>query len=148
MREWLIAVCMVGGAFFMLLSALGLVRMPDFYLRAQVTTKAFTLGLAGLMAAAAIHFATASVITRSLLVIAFVFLTGPVAMQMLGRSAYFRETPRWRCADCDELRGHYDLETHALSGGDAAPRPPAPGGGHARPAPSAGAREEGPTQDA
>jgi len=126
----------------MLLSALGLVRMPDFYLRAQVTTKAFTLGLAGLMAAAALHFASAPVITRSLLVVGFVFLTGPVAMQILGRAAYFRGIPRWRCSECDELRGHYDPQTHALSGCEAAAGQPAPGSGCRAPGSPASGRDE------
>ena len=44
------------GAIFILLAAVGFVRMPDAYLRISVTTKAVTLGVGLILASAAIYF--------------------------------------------------------------------------------------------
>jgi len=48
-------------------------------------------------------------------VIAFLFLTAPIAAHMIGRAAYFVGLPPWKGTKVDELQGHYDPESHALS---------------------------------
>lgn len=102
------------GAVFMLLAALGVVRMPDLFTRMQATTKSATLGAGCTLLAAALHFADLGVTTRVVAVIAFLLLTAPVAAHMIGRAAYFIGVPLWEKTMADELRGHYDPRTHDL----------------------------------
>ncbi|MRR06564.1 MAG: Na+/H+ antiporter subunit G, partial [Deltaproteobacteria bacterium] len=44
MRDIVITVFMFIGAFFMFVAALGVLRMPDLFMRLSTTTKAATLG--------------------------------------------------------------------------------------------------------
>ncbi|WP_371815887.1 cation:proton antiporter [Flavobacterium sp. CS20] len=55
MSEWLIIIFSSLGTLFALLAAIGLIRMPDTFLRISVNTKAATLGV-GLLIGAADYF--------------------------------------------------------------------------------------------
>lgn len=100
----LAAVLLVLGAFFMLLGALGLARFPDVYLRMQATSKASTLGVALMMLGVACQAGSWAVTSKALLIIAFFFLTSPVAAYVMARAAYFKGTPLWEGTLRDELR--------------------------------------------
>jgi monovalent cation/proton antiporter MnhG/PhaG subunit len=60
-----------------------------------VATKAGTLGVACLVAAAATHFRTSSVVIEASLVILFLFATAPVASHLIARAAFVAGTPLW-----------------------------------------------------
>lgn len=115
------ALFLLTGAAFMFLAAVGVVRMPDLFTRMQVTTKAATLGAGCMLLAAGLHFGELGVTTRVLAVIAFLFLTAPVAAHMIARAAYFIGVPLWERTIADELRGHYDPRTHDLISNPTAP---------------------------
>lgn len=95
MKEWLTALLVVVSTGFMLLAAVGVVRMPDVYSRLQVTTKASTLGAGLVLLAVAFHFADTAIFTRVLLGIAFLALTQPIAAHMIGRAAYINRVEMW-----------------------------------------------------
>jgi multicomponent Na+:H+ antiporter subunit G len=99
----MVALLLVLGALFMLLAAVGLVRLPDLYLRMSATSKAATLGASLVLLGAAVHFGTAAVAGRALVVVFFLFLTAPVAAQMIGRAGYRRKSPLWEGTTADEL---------------------------------------------
>lgn len=102
------------GVTFMLLSAVGVVRMPDLYMRLQVASKASSLGAGCLMLAVAIHFWELDVVVRALLVVAFIFLTTPVSAHLIGRAAYLSGVPLWEGSGLDQLRGAYDPDQGTL----------------------------------
>jgi multicomponent Na+:H+ antiporter subunit G len=114
MSEIIMAALLVTGGAFLLLASIGIVRMPDLYSRIQAATKAATLGVGCIILALAIHFVDLGITVRALLVIAFLFLTQPVAAHMIGRAAYFVGVPLWEHTIIDELRGRYDAATHSL----------------------------------
>jgi len=103
------------GAALMLLAAVGLNRLPDLLTRMHATTKASSLGSALIMLAVALVFSEAYVTTRVLALVAFIFMTAPVAAHVIARAAYFVGVPLWEGTLKDELRDCYDQETHALS---------------------------------
>jgi multicomponent Na+:H+ antiporter subunit G len=112
--DLLIALVALSGAFFMFMAGVGLLRMPDLFLRMSAMAKAGTLG-AGLMLLATILFFNDFIITsRALAAIVFIFLTAPVAAHMIARAAYFDGTPLWDGTTLDELRGHYHTRSHVL----------------------------------
>lgn len=86
--QGLTALFLLGGVFFSLAAGIGLVRLPDLYLRMHAAAKTSTLGVAGVLLAVLLHFGTYEVATRVLVVILFFFLTSPVGAHMIGRSAY------------------------------------------------------------
>jgi multicomponent Na+:H+ antiporter subunit G len=121
MKETITSLLMLSGAIFAFLSALGILRFPDLFSRMQAATKGSSFGVTCLLLAVAVHFAELGIATRAIVTIFFVLLTAPVAAHMIGRAAYFVGVPLWSGTITDELKGHYDMRTHALSSSD---RPP------------------------
>ena len=103
---------------FILLAAIGIVRMPDFYLRLSVTVKATTMGIGLMLGGAAIFFGDIATTSKALAIIFFLVLTAPVAAQMIGRTAYFIGVPLWKNSVIDQLKNKYNRETHELRSGE------------------------------
>lgn len=118
MTEILIILLSSLGALFIFLAAVGVVRMPDLYLRISVTTKAATLGIGLVLIAAAIYFNDLSITTRVLAIILFMLLTAPVGAHMIGRASYFTGVKLWGKSRYDDLRGKYNPRSHQLSSGE------------------------------
>jgi len=74
------------GVSFLLLGALGLVRMPDMYNRIQAGTKATTLGSMALIIGVAFHHPDWTL--KLLLIAFFILLTSPVGSSTIARAAY------------------------------------------------------------
>ena len=104
MTEGLVAVCLILGSAWLLLAALGALRMPDLPMRMHATTKAGALGCGLIMVGVAFFFAEAAVTTRSIAIIAFIMLTAPVAAHVVARAAYFVGVPLWHKIVRDDLR--------------------------------------------
>lgn len=104
MNDFLIMLFTTLGAIFILIAALGIYRMPDFYTRLSVTVKASTLGVGCILAAVAIHFSEFSITTKVLAVIFFLFITSPVAAFLIARSAYVSGIKLWDKSVRDELK--------------------------------------------
>ncbi len=102
------------GASFLLLAAMGVLRMPDLLMRMQSASKASTLGIGCVLLAVAFHFPGMSVNIRVITTIAFFFLTAPITAHLVGRASYFVGVPVWKGTVIDELRGRYNPLTHRL----------------------------------
>jgi len=114
MIEWIIIIVSTIGAAAILIASIGIIRMPDFYLRLSVTVKAATLGCGLLLICAAIYFPQISVTTKAIAIMFFLVLTAPVSAHMIGRAAYFINAPMWKGSVRDDLEGKYDRERHRL----------------------------------
>ena len=95
------------GAFFILVAGLGLVRMPDVFLRMSASTKAATLGVGCTVLGVARYFGDFATFIRAMAIIVFLLLTTPVAAHLLGRAAYQDGVPLWKGTEFDDLRQHY-----------------------------------------
>jgi multicomponent Na+:H+ antiporter subunit G len=80
---------MVLGALFSLLAAVGLLRLPDLYLRMHAASKAGTMGAGLLLASVACVAFDVSVVLRALAGFVFLLLTAPVGAHLLAKAAYF-----------------------------------------------------------
>ena len=107
MNEIIIAVLATFGAIFFLLAGVGILRMPDTYLRMAVTTKAATLGVGLILIAAAVYFNDLSTTTRVLAIIVFVLLTAPVGAHLIGRASYIVGNKLWDKSVMDDLQDKY-----------------------------------------
>ena len=112
------ALLLLAGGGAMLLAGVGIVRMPDLFMRMQAATKAATLGVGCMLTAVAFHFGEIGVATRALLVTAFVFLTAPVAAHVIARAAYSVGVPLWEGTICDQLREAREKDAPANSAKD------------------------------
>lgn len=118
MTHLLVALLVAIGTTFMLLAAIGVLRMPDVYMRLQVSTKGASLGAGCVLLAVPLFFGDLAIGVRALLIIVFIFLTTPISAHMLGRAAYIVGVPLWEGSVMDELEGRYDRETQELASPD------------------------------
>lgn len=121
MQEVFIMLLMFLGAVFMFLAGVGILRMPDIFLRMSATAKAGTLGVGLILTAAALHFNEFGIYTRVIAIIFFILLTAPIAAHIIGRAAYFDGVPLWEGTIQDDLKKHYRISDHALYSGEVPP---------------------------
>ena len=88
--ELFVSILILFGTSLALLSAIGILKLPDAYTRSHAGTKSATLGVLCTLIATFIYFSVANnyLSIRLLLGIIFVFLTAPVAGHMMCRAAY------------------------------------------------------------
>lgn len=84
------------GSILALLASIGILRLPDTFLRMQASSKASTLGLACLLAGAAFQLTDVSSIIRLGSIAAFIMLTAPLSAHIVARSTLHRSTPLWK----------------------------------------------------
>ena len=79
------------GTIFVVVTAIGLLRLPDVYSRAHAASKSATLGVMSILIGVFLHFWLNEGIfnSRIFLGILFLFITGPVGGHMMGRAAYY-----------------------------------------------------------
>jgi len=102
------------GSVFVLLAGIGIIRMPDTYLRLAVTTKAATLGIGLLLIAGAIHSNDLAITVKILAIILFILLTAPVSAHLIGRTSYLSNIKLWKNSVMDDLKDKYDPTTEEL----------------------------------
>jgi multicomponent Na+:H+ antiporter subunit G len=113
MNEVIAAILMVIGSLFCLVSAVGMLRLPDTLMRMHAATKAGTLGTGLIVVAAAIFTNELGTTLKAIAVIVFLLLTAPVAAHLIGRAAYHRGIHLFDKTWIDELG-----ETMETTGGD------------------------------
>ena len=88
-----------------LLTAFGLLRLPDVYNRSHAATKAATLGTLCILLGLFIYFWVIDGVpsAKALLGILFVFVTLPVSGHLVLRSAYYTHVPLWERTIHDDL---------------------------------------------
>ena len=96
---------LVLGSLFMLLAGVGLLRLPDLFLRMSATAKAATLGAALTALGAGRHGGEAAIVGRAIVIVVFLVLTAPVAAHMIGRAGYRRGGRLFEGTICDEAKG-------------------------------------------
>ncbi|WP_129633139.1 monovalent cation/H(+) antiporter subunit G [Candidatus Oscillochloris fontis] len=102
------------GVFFTLVSSIGLLRLKDIYTRGHAVGKAGTLGVIGILLGVAFTFGDVLTGLKLLALIAFFFLTAPVATHMLERAAFLDEVNPIAKTQPNDLEGRYDYETRRL----------------------------------
>ncbi|MBB5878326.1 Na+/H+ antiporter subunit G [Xanthomonas sp. 3498] len=84
-----LSLLLIVGCFFILVGALGLVKLSDFFKRLHAPTKASTLGVGCvLLASVGYHlFLGQDPQPRELLITAFLFITAPISAHMMAKAA-------------------------------------------------------------
>ena len=81
------SILIIFGLSFMGLTALGLLRLPDFFTRAHAVSKTETLGIGLVLIGLMFESGLSLVAFKLALIVIFVFLSNPVSSHLLTRSA-------------------------------------------------------------
>lgn len=107
-----VALLAVAGATFVLVAALGVVRLPDVLCRMHAATKAGAFGAALLLLAAVLHFQQLGVLVKAALTIAFFYFVAPIASHLLGRAAHRRHAERLSLVADESFEAKNSTEPH------------------------------------
>lgn len=92
----LVVICLLGGAAFLGVSCLGLIRLPDFYCRAHAVGKAETLGSMLIMVGLALHNGAQWSTLKLLLILLIIVVTNPTATHAIARAAIRSGLKVWK----------------------------------------------------
>ena len=82
--------CLVGGGFFCVVGAVGLLRMPDFYTRMHAASVIETLGAGLILLGLLLQAGFTLVAVKLLMVGVLIFFASPTATHALARAAMAR----------------------------------------------------------
>jgi multicomponent Na+:H+ antiporter subunit G len=116
MIEFIGGILVLIGAAFSLIAGIGLVRLPDVYVRMHAATKAGTLGAGLVLIALALEAQQLEVAARAIAGLLFLLFTAPIAAHLLGRAGYLSGAPLWSKTRFDELADKYDADGRKLAG--------------------------------
>ena len=102
-KEIISSVFLLTGTLFMLISAIGLIRMPDFYIRNSASTKAVVLGVLLVLLGVAIHYNNILVFIEIFAILFFIFLISPLAAHIVSRAAVINKVKFWEKTDLEDL---------------------------------------------
>ncbi len=105
--EWIISILLLLGGLFTLIGSIGLLKMPDFFMRLHGPTKASTLGMACILTAAMVYFSYAeqAVSLQEMLISVFLLFTAPISGYMLIKTAIHHKLKA-----CDKTKGLDHIE--------------------------------------
>ena len=87
------------GLAFMVITALGMIRLPDFYSRVHAVSKSETLGIALVLLGLILHEGATLVSLKIGLILVFVAVANPVGAHLLTRAALRTGQMPWRRGD-------------------------------------------------
>ncbi|MEX1057284.1 MAG: Na+/H+ antiporter subunit G [Natronospirillum sp.] len=93
--ELIVSAFLIAGAAFALIGALGLARMPDFFMRVHLPTAGTTLGVGCTLIGSAIYFSVLhqTLSLQEFLISMFLFITAPVSSHMMAKVALHLDVP-------------------------------------------------------
>ncbi len=88
MLDWVSWACLLGGSFFILVSSLAVLRLPDYFSRIHGAGITDTLGAGLILLGLACQAGISLISVKLLMTLLFMMLTGPVTVHALAKTAY------------------------------------------------------------
>jgi len=98
---FLATIFILGGAFFLAVSCIGLIRLPDFYTRTHAVGKSETLGAMLVLGGLALYNGFTVSSLKILIILVFVALANPTATHAILRAAFNSGLEPWTQAKPD-----------------------------------------------
>lgn len=87
MIDVIVAIFLLLGGFFVLIAAIGVLRLPDVLTRMHASTKAGVLGSSLILIGGAFYLQQTDITVRVIAIILFLMLTAPIGAHMIGRAS-------------------------------------------------------------
>lgn len=101
-NEIIAAILLVCSLFFFLASAIGMIRLPDFYSRLHASGNSETLGLMLACLGLVVYEGPTLTAVKIVIVFLLVFLANPIGTHILGKAALKSGHPVWTNKDKEE----------------------------------------------
>jgi multicomponent Na+:H+ antiporter subunit G len=128
MMQWIISILLMTGSLFMLVAAIGVVKLPDVYMRMHAITKAASLGAILMLAAVFLRYPQWVVGIEAMMVVLFVIFTSPIGAHMIARVSHRMKVPIGEGYVMDELQDEVDRQSAEKAGGKSARKDDTEGG--------------------
>ncbi len=102
-KEIVSSVLILLGAIFMLISSIGMIRLPDFFIRNSASTKAVVLGVILILLGVGIHYDDIMVFIEIFAILFFVFLIAPLAAHIVSRAAVITDVKFWKKTNTEKV---------------------------------------------
>lgn len=102
--QYITLICIWIGIAFILIAAIGILRMPDVYTRMSAVTKAVALGVGFILIGVVFHFNDTTVLVKATVIVVFLIFSLSVAAHVIGLAAYEDGTPMSDLTFRDELK--------------------------------------------
>ena len=110
LREFIAGLFLAGGAFFLLASAIGMLRRPDFYCRLHASGNSETLGVMLSFMGLVIYEGLTLTSLKMIMIFLLIFLGNPIGTHILSKAAYKSGHHVWTLEeDAKEEKNHADL---------------------------------------
>lgn len=110
LREFIAGLFLAGGAFFLLASAIGMLRLPDFYCRLHASGNSETLGVMLSFMGLVIYEGLTLTSLKMIMIFLSIFLGNPIGTHILSKAAYKSGHHVWTLEeDAKEEKNHADL---------------------------------------
>lgn len=110
LREFIAGLFLAGGAFFLLASAIGMLRLPDFYCRLHASGNSETLGVILSFMGLVIYEGLTLTSLKMIMIFLLIFLGNPIGTHILSKAAYKSGHHVWTLEeDAKEEKNHADL---------------------------------------
>lgn len=110
LREFIAGLFLAGGAFFLLASAIGMLRLPDFYCRLHASGNSETLGVMLSFMGLVIYEGLTLTSLKMIMIFLLIFLGNPIGTHILSKAAYKSGHHVWNLEeDAKEEKNHADL---------------------------------------
>lgn len=110
MMEWIVSILLISGSLFMLVAAIGVVKLSDVYMRMHAITKAASLGAILMLGAVFLWHPQWIVAVEAFMVVIFVIFTAPIGTHMIARVAHRMVVPKGEGYIMDELQDEIDRQ--------------------------------------
>ena len=109
LREFIAGLFLAGGAFFLLASAIGMLRLPDFYCRLHASGNSETLGVMLSFMGLVIYEGLTLTSLKMIMIFLLIFLGNPIGTHLLSKAAYKSGHHVWTLEeDAKEEKNHAD----------------------------------------
>ncbi|MFW7381267.1 MAG: monovalent cation/H(+) antiporter subunit G [Oligoflexus sp.] len=105
----IIACLLLIGTGLVLVAAIGIVRMPDFYIRTQATGKAATVGTMLIHLSVVLYMESWEAAFKSVGIMFLILLSTPITTHAFGRAAKARRIPLEKAAVVDQFPKQHTL---------------------------------------
>lgn len=110
LREFIAGLFLSVGAFFLLASAIGMLRLPDFYCRLHASGNSETLGVMLSFMGLVIYEGLTLTSLKMIMIFLLIFLGNPIGTHILSKAAYKSGHHVWTLEeDAKEEKNHADL---------------------------------------